>query len=138
MRSVYHAPGCCGCLEHIPWSPAVEACLGCAFFARLEAPGLGIGLSSTSYSQMPQDLASSLRYCHFWPPLPGPFSALYLSRIMGLRSRAGHGSLFEMERKKKQREKAQHLHVSLHVLSHKASHSECELGAKGLYGFWGR
>lgn len=109
----------------IPWSPAVKARLGCAFFTRLEAPGLGVGLSSVSYSQMPQDLASSLRYCHFWPLLPGPFTALYLSRILGLRSRTGHDSLFEMERKKKQREKAQHLHVSLHVTSHKAARSEC-------------
>lgn len=88
-------------------------------------PSLGVGLSSASYSPMPQDLASSLRNCHFWPPLPEPFSALYLSRTLGLRSRTEHGSLFEMERKKKQREKAQRLQVSLHVLSHKASHSEC-------------
>ena len=66
------------------------------------------------------------------------FSALHPERILEARKPNGHGFLFDVERKKKQREKAQDLYVSLRILSERASHSECQLGAEDLCGVWGQ
>ena len=110
---------------------------------RLGAPGLGAGLckgATQPGASMSAYLAVSLQCCHFWPPLSCFFffSALHPERILEARKPNGHGFLFDMERKKKQREKAQHLYVSLRILSERASHSECQLGAKDLRGVWGQ
>lgn len=80
--------------------PCCVGLLGCECFGTAGAPGIGAGLcKGTAHPDAP-DLVSPLSTA-ILATSPGIFSALRSARILGARSRMGHGSLFEVERKKK-------------------------------------
>lgn len=132
MPPVCPAPGCCGHLGGFPGPPALETCSG---------PGhVGQGWTARPRGWPPQVCRAAGCPPALPPPLGtaasshlflGLFLLSTLQESLGPRSRPGHGCLFEMERKKKQREKPQPV-VRVCVTSDRALPSECQLGARGL------
>lgn len=99
-------PGCCG-LRGIP-RPLPGGLFGVCVRGQGWCPGpRGWPLQGSRTAGCP-GLASPPRYCH--PAAsPGLFPLSTLQEFWGLGRRTGHGSLLEMERKKKQRMTAQHV-----------------------------
>ena len=117
-----------GSLVPLPWRPV----WGLGTLGKAGPPGLGAGLRGcTTQPGAPLLCPPPLGTAASSHLFLGLFLLSTLQESLGPRSRPGHGCLFEMERKKKQREKTQRV-VRVCVMSDRALRRECQLGARGL------